>query len=164
MDGETEVLDAGPPRRSPRRVAALLAVLLVLGVAAVVLDGSLRSHGSEQVAACRQQGASEIAAASGRLTARTGTVRPTVFAMPDGQLRRQLLALVSEAVAGADDRLLAARARCAEVELLWHHRDLARQRDECVAALEEMAAWYREVSRDGAHAFGGRVNGGRGCS
>jgi len=157
------VLDAGPAPRSRGRVVALLALLLVLGVGAAVLDRSFRSHGSEQVAACRQQGASEIAAASGRLTARTGTVRPTVFAMPDGDLRRQLLGLVSEAIAGADDRLRAARARCEEVELLWHHGDLARRRDDCIAALEEMAAWFREVSRDGAHAFGGGVDGGRGC-
>ena len=163
MSGETEVLDAGPPLPSRGRAAALLALLLVLGLGAAVLDASFRSRGSEQVAACRQQGASEIAAASGRLTARTGTVRPTVFAMPDGELRQRLLGLVSEAVAGADDRLLAARARCEEVELLWHHGDLAQRRDDCVAALEEMATWFREVSRDGAHAFGGGVDGGRGC-
>lgn len=160
------MLDAGPTPRSRARVAALLAlllVLLVLGVGAVVLDRSFRSLGSEQVAACRQQGAAEIAAATSRLTARTGTVRPTVFAMPDGDLRQQLLGLVSESVAGADDRLRAASARCEEVELLWHHGDLARLRDDCVATLEEMAAWFREVSRDGAHAFGGGVNGGGGC-
>ena len=156
-------MDAGPPPRSRGRVAALLALLLVLGVGAAVLDRSFRARGSEQVAACRQQGAAEIVAAFGRLTARTGTVRPTVFAMPDGDLRRQLLGLVSEAIAGADDRLRAARARCEEVELLWHHGDLARRRDDCIAALEEMAAWFREVSRDGAHAFGGGVDGGRGC-
>ena len=163
MSGEAEVLDASPRPRSRGRVAALLALLLVVGVGAAVLDGRFRSRGSEQVAACREQGASEIAAASGRLTARIGTVRPTVFAMPDGDLRQQLLALVSEAVAGADDRLRAARARCEEVELLWHHEDLAQRRDQCVAALEEMAAWFSEVSRDGAHAFGGGVEGGRGC-
>lgn len=162
MSGESEVLDAGPPLWSRRRVAALLALLLALGVGAAVLDGSFRSRGSDQVAACREQGASEIAAASGRLAARTGTVRPTVFAMPDGELKQQLLGLVSDAVAGADDRLRAARARCEEVELLWHHGDLARRRDDCVAALEAMAAWFHEVSRDGAHAFGGRVDG-HGC-
>ncbi|MGZ5401105.1 MAG: hypothetical protein ACXWDM_13940 [Nocardioides sp.] len=162
MSGEAEVLDAGPLPRSRRRVAAVLALLLVLVVGAAVLDRSLRSHGSEQVAACRQQGASEIAAVSGRLTARTALVRPTVFAMPDGELRQQLLGLVSEAVAGADDRLRAAGARCEEVELLWHHGDLARRRDDCVAALEEMTAWVREVSRDGAHAFGGGLDA-RGC-
>jgi len=160
---EAEVLDAGPRRRSRGWVAALLALLLVLGVGAAVVDRSYRSRGSEQIAACRQHGASEIAAATGRLTARTGTVRPTVFAMPHGHLRRQLLALVSEAVAGADVRLLAARARCAEVELAWHHGELARQRDECVATLEEMAVWFGEVSRDGAHAFRSGVGGGRGC-
>jgi hypothetical protein len=164
VSGESEVLDAGPPQGSRRRVAAILALLLVLGVAAAVFDRSLRSRESEQVAACREQGASEIAAASGRLAARTGTVRPTVFAMPDGELKQELLGLVSEAVAGADDRLRAASARCEQVELLWHHGDLARRRDDCVAALDQMAAWFREVSRDGAHAFraGGGVDG-RGC-
>ena len=156
-------MDAGPPPRSRRRVAALLALLLVLGVGAAVLDRSLRARGSEQVAGCRQHGAAEIEAAFSRLAARTGTVRPTVFAMPDGDLRRQLLGLVSEAVAGADDRLRAASARCEEVELLWHHGDLARRRDDCVAALDELAAWFREVSSDGAHAFGGGVDGRRGC-
>jgi len=162
VSGDAEVLDAGPPVRSRGRVAALLALLLVLGVGAVVLDRSFRARGSEQVAACRAHGASEIAAASGMLAARMGTVRPTVFAMPDGELRQQLLGLVSEAIAGVDEQLRAARARCEEVELLWHHGDLAGRRDDCVAALEEMAAWFREVSRDGAHAFGGGVDG-RGC-
>ena len=164
MSDEAEVLDAGPRPRSRRLVAAVLAVLLVLGVGAAVLDRSFRSRGSEQVAGCRQQGSSEIAAVSARLTARTGTVRPTVFAMPDGDVRRELLALVSEAVAGADDRLRTASTRCEKVSLLWHHDDLAQQRDECVAALEEMAAWMREVSHDGAHAFGRGVDDGRGCS
>lgn len=160
------MLEAGPTPRSRGRATALLAVLLallVLGVGAVVLDRSSRSHGSEQVAACREQGAAEIEAATARLTARTGTVRPTVFAMPEGELRQQLLGLVSEAVAGADDRLRAARARCEEVGLPWHHGDLARSRDDCVAALEAMAAWFRQVSRDGAHAFEGGVDGGGGC-
>ncbi len=83
--------------------------------------------------------------------------------MPDGELRQQLLGLVSEAIAGADDRLRAARARCEDVELLWHQGDLARRRDDCIAALEEMAAWFAEVSRDGAHAFRGGVDGSRGC-
>jgi hypothetical protein len=160
---EEEVLDTGPRPGSRRRVVALLALLLCLGLGAAVIDGSYRSQESADVAACRQQGASEIAAATGRLTARTGTVRPTVYAMPPGPLRQQLLGLVSDAVAGADDRLRAARARCEEVELLWHHDDLARRRDDCIAALEEMAAWFREVSRDGAHAFGGDVYDGRGC-
>ena len=141
----------------------LLALLLVLGVGAVMIDRSLHARGSEQVAACRQQGSAEIAAAFGRLTARTGTVRPTVFAMPDGDLRQSLLGLVSEAVAGADDRLRAARARCEGVELVWYHEDLARRRDGCVAALEKLAAWFHEVSIDGAHAFGGGVDGRRGC-
>ena len=157
------MLDAGPRRRSRGWVAALLALLLVLGVGAAVVDRSYRSRGSEQIAACRQHGAAEIAAATGRLTARTGTVRPTVFALPEGDLRQELLGLVSEAVAGADERLRAARDRCEEVELLWYHGDLARRRDDCIAALEEMAAWFREVSRNGAHAFGGDVYGGRGC-
>ncbi len=141
----------------------LLALLLVLGVGAVVVDRSLRSQESERVAACRQQGASEIAAATGRLTARTGTVRPTVFALPAGDLRQELLGLVSEAVSGADERLAAARARCEEVDLLWYHGDLARRRDACIALLEEMEAWFRQVSRNGAHAFGGDVYGGPGC-
>ena len=163
MSGEAEVLDAAPPRRSRGRVAALLALLLVLGVGAAVLDRSSRARGAEQVADCRQQGAAEIATAFSRLSARTGTVRPTVFAMPDGELRQQLLGLVSEAVAGADDRLRAAGARCEEVDLLWHHGDLARRRDDCVAALEGLAAWFREVSSDGAHAFAGGVEGRRGC-
>lgn len=167
MSGEAEVLDAGPAPRSRRRVAALVAlslVLLVLGVGAVVLDRSFRSQAAAQVAACREQGAAEIAAASGRLTARTGTVRPTVFATVDDDLRQELFGMVSEAVAGADDRLRAARARCEEVELLWHHEDLARARDDCVATLTEVAAWFRKVSRDGAHAFGGGVvDGGPGC-
>lgn len=163
MSDDAEVMDAGPPPRSRRRVAALLALLLVLGVGAAVLDRSFRARGSEEVTACRQQGAAEIEAAFSRLTARTGTVRPTVFAMPDGALRRQLLALVSDAVAGADDRLRTARARCEAVDLLWHHDDLARRRDGCVAALEEVAAWFREVSADGAHAFGGGVDGRPGC-
>ena len=142
---------------------ALLLVLLVLAVGAVVLDRSFRSQGSEQVAGCRQQGAAEIAAAFGRLTARTGTVGPTVFAMPDGALRQQLLGLVSEAVAGADDRLRAARARCEKVDLLWYHGDLARLRDDCISELQEMAAWFREVSRYGGHAFEGSVDSGGGC-
>jgi hypothetical protein len=49
------------------------------------------------------------------------------------------------------------------VGLLWHHGDLARRRDDCVAALDELAAWFREVSSDGAHAFGGGIEGRRGC-
>lgn len=163
MDGEVEVLDSGPPPRSRRRVAALLALVLVLGVGAAVLDRSFRARESEQVAACRHQGASEIAAAFDRLAARTGTVRPTVFAMPDGNLRQQLLGLISDAVVGTDDRLRAAQARCAGVDLLWHHEGLARRRDDCVAALGSTAAWFREVSRNGAHAFRGRGDGGRGC-
>lgn len=163
MGDEAEVMDARPPPRSRRRVVALLALLLLIGVGAAVLDRSFRARGAEQVAACRQQGAAEIEAAFSMLTARTGTVRPTVFAMPDGALRRQLLGLVSQAVAGADDRLRGASARCEGVELLWHHGDLARRRDGCVTALEEVAAWFREVSTDGAHAFGGGVDGRRGC-
>lgn len=158
------MLDAGPPPRSRRWVAALLALLLVLGVGAAGLDRWFHSRGSEQVAACRERAEAEIAAASGRLAARAGTVRPTVFAMPDGDLRQQLLGLLSEAVAGADDRLLAARARCGDVELLWHHGDLARLRDDCVAALEDLAAWFGEISRDGARAFGGGVEDARACS
>ena len=163
MSGQAEVLDAGRPPRSRARVAALLALLLVLGVGAFALDRSFRARGSEQVAACRQQGMSTIEAGFGRLTARTGTVRPTVFGMADGERRQQLLELVSEAVAGVDDRLRAARVRCEEVELLWHHGDLAQRRDECVAALEELAAWFGEVSDDGGHAFGAGVDGGPGC-
>ena len=163
MSGDAEVLDAGSRPRSRGLVAALLALLLVLGVGAAVLDGRFRSRSSEQVDSCRQQGSAEIAVAYGRLTARTGTVRPTVFAMPDGDLKQKLLALVSEAVAGADDSLRAARARCEGVEVLWYHEDLAQRRDECVAALEAMAAWFSEVSRDGAHAFGGGGDSGRGC-
>jgi hypothetical protein len=144
-------------------VGAVLALLLVIVVAAVALDRSIRLGESEQVADCRQQGAAEIAATFGRLAARTGTVRPTVFGMPDGALRQELLGLVSEAVAGADDRLRADRARCEEVDLLWYHQDVARQRDDCVAALEELSDWFREVAADGAHAFGGGVTGRRGC-
>lgn len=157
------MLDARPPLRSRRRLAALLTLLLTVGVGAVVLDLSFRERGSDQVAACRDAGAVEIATAFDRLAARTGTVRPTVFAMPDGELRLELLDLVSEAVEGADTRMLAARDRCEEVEILWHHGDLALRRDECVAALEELAAWFREVSRDGAHAFRGGPAGRRGC-
>jgi hypothetical protein len=163
VSSEPEVLNAGRPPRSRARTAALIALLLVLGVGAVALDRSFRARGSDQVAACRQQGTATIEAAFGRLTARTGTVRPTVFGMADGERRQQLLELVGEAVAGADDRLRAARLRCEEMELLWHHEDLARRRDECVAALEELAVWFGEVSRDGAHAFGAGVDGGRGC-
>ena len=163
MSGEAEVLEAGRPPRSRARVAALLALLLVLIVGAVAVDRSFRARGAEQVAACRQQGASTIAAAFGRLSARTSLVRPTVFAMSDGDQRQELLELVSESVAGADDRLRAAHARCEEVALLWHHGDLARRRDECVVALEELAVWFGHVSRDGAHAFSGGVDGGRGC-
>ena len=163
MSGRAEVLDAGRPPWSRARVAALLALLLVLGVGAVVLDRSFRARGSEQVAECRRQGATTIAAAFDRLTARTGTVRPAVFGMADGERRRELLELVSEAVVGADDRLRSAGVRCEEVELLWHHQDLARRRDECAAALRELAVWFGQVSRDGAHAFTGSVDGGRGC-
>ena len=144
-------------------MAGLLTLLLVLGVGAAVLDRSSRSRGSEEVAACRQHGAAAIAAEFGRLTARTGTVRPTVFAMRDGDVKQQLLGLVSQAVAGADGRLRAARGRCEQVELLWYHCDLAQRRDDCAAALEEVAAWFREVAGDGAHAFGGGVEGRRGC-
>lgn len=163
MSGQAEVLDAGRPPPSRARVAALLVLLLVLGVCAAGLDRAFRARGSEQVAACRQQGSSTITAAFDRLTARTGTVRPAVFGMADGERRQQLLELVSDAVAGVDDRLRAARVRCEEVGLLWHHQDLARRRDECVAALDELAVWFGGVSRDGAHAFGGNVDGGRGC-
>jgi hypothetical protein len=163
VSGEVEVLDGGRPPRSRARIAAFLVVLLVLGVGAVVLDRSFRARESEEVSGCREQAASRIAAEFDRLTARTGTVRPAVFAMPDGDLRQQLLGLISEAVAGADDRLRAARVRCEEVGLLWHHGDLARRRDRCIAALEELVVWFGEVSRDGAHAFGGRVDGGGGC-
>lgn len=163
MSDEAEVLDAGPPPRTRRWAAALLVLLLVLGVGAVVLDRSFRADASEQVTDCREQGAAEIATAFDRLAARTGTVRPTVFAMPDGEVRQQLLDLVSEAVAGADARMRAARTRCEEVEILWHHGDLSVRRDECVAALEALAAWFREVSRDGAEAFRGGPEGRRGC-
>jgi hypothetical protein len=163
VSGEVEVLDAQPQPRSRRRLAALLALLLIVGVAAVVLDRSFRAEASEQVTDCRQQGAAEIATAFDRLAARTGTVRPTVFAMPDSDLRQELLDLVSEAVDGADARMRAARTRCEEVEVLWHHGDLALRRDECVAALEELAAWFREVSRDGAEALRGGPAGRRGC-
>jgi hypothetical protein len=163
VSGEAEVLEAGRPPRSRVRVAAFLGLLVVLGIGGVAVDRSFHAHGVEQVAACRQQGTSTIAAAFGRLTARTSLVRPTVFAMSDGDRKQQLLELVSESVAGADDRLQAAHARCEKVDLLWHHGDLARRRDECVAALEELAAWFSEVSRDGAHAFSGGVDGGRGC-
>lgn len=140
-----------------------MALLLLLGTGGAVVDRTYRERGSEAVAACRQQGASEIAAVSGLLAARTGTVRPTVFALPDGGLRQQLLGLVSDAVAGADDRLRAAGARCQEVRLLWHHVELARQRDECVAELEEQAAWFRSVSRDGGRAFQPQGAPDRGC-
>ena len=138
-------------------------LLLSLGVGAVVLDRSFRADASEQVTDCREQGAAEIATAFDRLAARTGTVRPTVFAMPDGEVRQQLLDLVSEAVEGADARMRAARTRCEEVEILWHHGDLSVRRDECVAALEALAAWFREVSRDGAEAFRGGPAGRRDC-
>jgi hypothetical protein len=163
VSDEAEVIDAGPPRRSRRSVAVFLALLLVVGVAAFVLDRSFRSRGADQVAACRQHGAAEISAAFGRLTARTGTVRPTVFAMPDGELRQELLGLVSDSVAGAHRRLGVARDRCEDVEVLWYHGDLALRRDGCVAALRELAAWFREVSDDGARAFGDGADGRRGC-
>ncbi len=164
MSDEAEVIDAGPPRRSHRRVAGLLVLLLVVGLGGFVLDLSWRSRGSERVAACRQQGAAAIEAEFGRLAARTGTVRPTVFAMPDGAVKQQLLGLVSKAVAGADDRLRAAGARCEQVDVLWHHDDLARRRDDCVVALAKVAAWFREVAGDGARAFGGGADGRRGCA
>ncbi len=157
-------MDAGPPPQSRGRVASLLAVLLLLGVGSLVLDRSARERGAEDVADCRELGAGEIAAAYDLLAARTGTVRPTVFALPEGDVRNELLGLVSAVVADADDRLLAARDRCTGVELLWHHGDLARRRDDCVAALEDSATWFREVSVDGAHAFGGGFGDRGGCA
>ncbi len=163
MTGQDDVLDAGPPPRPRWRTAALVALLLALGVAAAVLDRSHRERESEEVASCREQGAAEIAGAFARLTARTGTVRPTVFALPDGALRDRLLGLVGEAVADADDRLRAAGSRCAEVRVLWHHGELDQRRDACVVALEGLADWFREVSRDGAHAFGGGAVGRGDC-
>ena len=152
MSGEREVLET--TRRQVARGWAVAAVALLLALlAAAVLDGASRARGAERVAACRQHGASEIAAVSGLLSARTGTVRPTVFALPPGALRQQLLGLVSEAVIGVEDRLQAARVRCEQVRLLWHHGELARRRDACVAELDEQAAWFRAVSRDGSRAF-----------
>lgn len=151
VDADVLVAEGREPMPRRRRLA-LLAVLLLVVVTALVLDQWRRDREAAEVTACRARATEAVTAAGRPLWARTALVRPAL-ANADDDVRAYIYDSMSDVARGRDEPLRAARDAC-EVTVLWHHHDLRRQRDRCLAQLDAHLAWWGEVRGDGRAAFG----------
>ena len=153
---EPEVLSRDG-RRPWRRgvVAACLGGLLIVGLPALVVDHSIRGREDRALDACATRAREKFTWSTGPMDAMANYVRPALENGPTARLRRGMYALVSDAAAGADARLSEVARECRRIDVWWAHPALRARRDACLRALDEGAAFLREVARHGHEAFRG---------
>ena len=153
---EPEVLSRDG-RRPWRRgvVAACLGALLVVGLPALVVDHGIRGREERALDACATTARETFAGSTAPMDAMASHVRPVLENGPTARLRRGMYALVSDAAAGADARLTEVAGECRRIDVWWAHPALRARRDACLRALDEGAAFLREVARHGHEAFRG---------
>lgn len=143
-----ELLDVGRPPPSRRRLLVGLAVALFLAGGAWAADERVRGSEAAAVEACRTQATQVVDLATGRLTSMMIYARPALTWEVPRAVREDLYRLISRSVEGAAPRVLDASRDCAEVDVLWWHRDLRRRRDGCVRELELRAEHLDAISLD----------------
>ena len=153
---EPEVLSR-EVRRPWRRgvVATCLGALLVVGFAGLAVDHGMRGREERALDACATRARETFAGSAAPVDAMASYVRPVLENGPTARLRRGMYALVSEAAAGGDARLTEAARECRRIDVWWAHPALRARRSACLRALDEGAAFLREVARDGHEAFRG---------
>jgi hypothetical protein len=149
---EAEVLEVGRTRRAgpSRRVRlVLLAGVVLVAVAAFVVDRELRVHETQAVAACADEVTTAVDLAGRRVATTYEYVRPALANSPRPTLRNGLYGLVADAAQGADSRLEEAATTCGDVWVLVLHDGLRDRRDRCIAVVEEQRARLTAVAADG---------------
>lgn len=125
-----------------------MVLALLLGAAAWALDARARAAEAAAVEECRTRAAATVDLATNRLTSMTIYARPALTWEVPRAVREDIYRLISKSVDGASPRVLAASRDCAEVEVLWWHRDLRRLRDGCVAELRLRADHLDAINVD----------------
>ena len=137
-------------------VAAVLGALLVVGLLVVVVDRGVRGREERALDECASRLQEAFARAAAPLDAMASYVRPVLENGPTSGLRRGMYALVSDAAAGSEHRLTEEGRACREIDVSWAHPALRARRDACLRALDERAAFLRQVEWDGHEAFTGQ--------
>jgi hypothetical protein len=144
----------------PGRVsAALVAVLLVLGVLAWLVDGHRRTQEDHDLAACRAALASTAQGAGERMGAMAEYLRPTLSTVR-GAKARALADLMRAPARHAIPPLRAARGSCRKVEVWPWHAATASTRRATLAYADALLDRLDRVSASGAVWFepGDRVD------
>ena len=161
---EPEVLSRDG-RRPWRRgvVAAWLGARLVGGLPALMVDHGIRGREDRALDTCATSARETFAGSTAPMDAMASHVRPVLENGPTARLRRSMYALVSEEAAGADARLTEVARECRRIDVWWVHPALRARREACLRALDEGAAFLREVARHGREAFRGERPGPPDC-
>ncbi|MFN8193421.1 MAG: hypothetical protein U0R80_03965 [Nocardioidaceae bacterium] len=137
------------PRPSPRVVAAVAVVALLLGMGAVAADRHLRAGEQQAVDRCASAARAAADDAWSRVSAMVTYVRPVLDSGGSAELRSSMYALVSSSATGSAASLDDARARCHAVRVLPLHTRLGARRDACLRGLADTTAFLDRLALDG---------------
>jgi hypothetical protein len=131
----------------------VLAVLVGVGM---LLDHPARVRDSVAVDGCARDATSSTRYAIGRVDAIDGYVRPVLDGWATPPVRKEVLRIVSRAVAPTVPDVRRARAGCAGIHVLWLHHGLRSRQRECLAMLDRDLGYLDAVTADGSRAFTSR--------
>lgn len=150
---ELEVIGEDRPRVSRARLVVAASVAAAVVATVALMDRRDRAAEEAQLDAC----VARAVATGEQEYARVAGIADYVRVVATGDVERgvldDVLQLVSDSALRAPDRVAGVRRSCAALDIGALHSDLDDRRDACVASLDLLETFFRDVVADGSAVF-----------